>query len=181
MYKFFVFNPEWDLYINIMKSLPTISTTLIALFVIMLLVVIVMSKMGKAAGLTGGILSQCPDKSNCVSSEEAHDDRHFIAPLAFPQKTPVHIVTLLKQSIEEMGGDLQQENENYLAVEFTSKLLRFVDDLEIRIDQSAKLIHIRSASRVGYSDLGVNRKRVELLKDVFRRNVLKVGGRLEDS
>ncbi|MCW8943375.1 MAG: DUF1499 domain-containing protein [Sedimenticola sp.] len=164
-----------------MKTAPIISTALIALFVIMLLVIIVMSKVGKAAGLTGGILSQCPDKPNCVCSEDTHDGRHSITPLAFPQKTPVHIVTLLKQSIEEMGGDLQQENENYLAAEFTSKLLRFVDDLEIRIDQSEKVIHIRSASRVGYSDLGVNRKRVELLKDIFRRNVLKVGGRMEDS
>ncbi len=57
------------------------------------------------------------------------------------------------------------ESENYLHVECTSFLFRFVDDLEILLDDQQKLIHFRSASRVGYSDLGVNRQRVELIKE----------------
>jgi len=69
--------------------------------------------------------------------------------------------------IGEMGGSVQLEKADYLAATFTSSLFRFVDDLELRIDTVQKTIHLRSASRVGHSDLGVNRKRVERLKNAF--------------
>ena len=66
-----------------------------------------------------------------------------------------------------MGGSIQAEKTDYLAATFTSSIFRFVDDLEIRIDTGQEMIHLRSASRVGHSDGGVNRKRVELLKNSF--------------
>jgi len=63
-----------------------------------------------------------------------------------------------------MGGSIQAENDNYLAATFTPSIFRFVDDLEIRFDADRKMIHMRSASRVGYSDRGINKKRIERVK-----------------
>jgi uncharacterized protein (DUF1499 family) len=63
-----------------------------------------------------------------------------------------------------MGGSVQVEHDSYLAATFTSSIFGFVDDLEIRVDSERKTIHLRSASRVGHGDGGVNRKRTERLK-----------------
>jgi uncharacterized protein (DUF1499 family) len=56
---------------------------------------------------------------------------------------------------------LVQEDDAYLHYEFTSLLLRFVDDVEFLFDDETKTIHFRSASRTGYGDFGVNRRRME--------------------
>jgi uncharacterized protein (DUF1499 family) len=56
------------------------------------------------------------------------------------------------------------ENKNYLYAEFTSAIMGFVDDVEFYLDEGAKVIHVRSASRLGQSDLGVNRKRIETIR-----------------
>ncbi len=74
----------------------------------------------------------------------------------------------LKQVIQAQGGKLVEDKEDYLHATFTSTLFRFIDDLELSLDENNKLIHIRSASRVGHSDLGQNRKRVERLRNDFR-------------
>ena len=78
-----------------------------------------------------------------------------------------------------MGGDVQVESGNYLAATFTSAIFKFVDDLEIRIDSTEEVIHIRSASRVGYSDMGVNKKRTELLKKLFNNKVSEANKSLQ--
>ena len=59
------------------------------------------------------------------------------------------------------GAVIEQQESDYLYAVFTSPLMRFKDDVEVYIDESSNLVHFRSASRVGYSDLGVNRKRYE--------------------
>jgi uncharacterized protein (DUF1499 family) len=63
------------------------------------------------------------------------------------------------------------ETDNYLYAEFTSKLMGFVDDVEFLLDDSAKVIHVRSASRLGQSDLGVNRKRIEAIREKFNEKM----------
>jgi uncharacterized protein (DUF1499 family) len=68
-----------------------------------------------------------------------------------------------------MGGKIQEEHDGYLWTTFTSRLFRFVDDVEFRIVSSEGLIHVRSGSRMGYSDLGVNRRRVEKLRTIFNQ------------
>ncbi len=71
----------------------------------------------------------------------------------------------LKSAIEKMEGTkIVIEKDNYLYAEFTSKLFRFVDDVEFLLDDKTKTLHFRSASRLGRSDLGVNRKRIETIK-----------------
>lgn len=131
-----------------------------------------LSKSSKAIGILDAKLAHCPDKPNCVCSEFPDDTKHYIEPILVPEYS-IHVLEKLKLSLNAMGGKLQKESENYLAYTFTSKFFRFIDDLEIRIDPSRKQIHIRSASRIGYSDSGVNIKRAEKLKDVFRSSLDK--------
>lgn len=97
------------------------------------------------------------------------DFEHYIEPINIPANNTIDTLAVLKTVILEMGGNIQVETDNYLAVTFTSTIFKFVDDLEITIDLTRKLIHIRSASRVGYSDMGVNKKRVEQLKQLFNQ------------
>ena len=140
----------------------------IALFVIIVFFIFgYMSNSGEAYGRVEGRLKQCPDKPNCVSSEFVSDAEHYIEPLVYSVDQAAQVLPRLKMIIGEMGGSVQLEKADYLAATFTSSLFRFVDDLELRIDTVQKTIHLRSASRVGHSDLGVNRKRVERLKNAF--------------
>ena len=74
----------------------------------------------------------------------------------------------MKTIVSGMGGSIQAEKTDYLAATFSSSIFGFVDDLEIRIDTEQNIIHLRSASRVGRGDGGVNRKRVERLKQLFQ-------------
>jgi len=125
------------------------------------------SQSGEAHGLVDGRLKQCPEKPNCVNSEFASDAEHYIEPLVYSADDAARVASRLKTIIGDMGGSIQVEKPGYLAATFTSSLFRFVDDLELRIDTDQKTIHLRSASRVGHGDGGVNRKRVELLKNSF--------------
>ena len=113
-------------------------------------------------GLIDGQLRICPDKPNCVSSQAgADDDIHAIAPI------PSTDWQALQQAIAAVGGHVVQDDGHYLHATFSSSLFRFVDDLEALRADAEGVIHIRSASRVGYSDFGVNRKRVEALRAKF--------------
>ena len=131
----------------------------------------IMSKQGQALGLVDNALSSCSDKPNCVCSENKDDLEHYIAPLSLDQISPNDSLAMLKQIIIEMGGTLQSETAYYLAATFSSTIFSFIDDLEIRIDNKQRLIHFRSASRVGHSDMGVNNKRIERLKQLVQKKV----------
>ncbi len=132
------------------------------------------SKNGKAPGLIAGRLSPCPDKPNCVNSEFGEDKSHYISNLIYPAAKSGEIMDLLKAVIEEAGGEIQTEQATYMAFTFTVSIFGFVDDLEIRQDKSKNIIHLRSGSRVGTSDLGINRKRVELILNIFNKRIKNV-------
>ena len=115
-------------------------------------------------------LSPCPFSPNCVSTH-ATDEGHAIAPFRY-QKPRVEAKEALKAAIAALSRTkLVEEDEVYLHDEFTSLLLRFVDDVEFVFDDDTKTIHFRSASRTGYSDLGVNRQRMEQLRALVARNL----------
>jgi uncharacterized protein (DUF1499 family) len=153
--------------INKLKILLIIIASLSLLVIIALFILGYMSQSGEAYGLVEGRLKQCPDTPNCVNSEFVSDPVHYIEPLAFSAGDAAQILPRLKTIILDMGGSIQVEKADYLAATFTSSIFRFVDDLEIRIDTGQEMIHLRSASRVGRSDGGVNRKRLERLKNSF--------------
>lgn len=145
-----------------------ITTSLILIVIAALLILGLVSKSGEANGLVESRLSPCPDKPNCVCSEFEADADHFIEPLAMSSDAAAEVMTRLKKIIEEMGGKVQRQSDDYLAATFSSAIFRFVDDLEIRIDRETSLIHLRSASRVGHGDGGVNRQRIQQLKKLYR-------------
>jgi uncharacterized protein (DUF1499 family) len=115
-------------------------------------------------------LALCTSKPNCVSSQaEAQDKKHFIEPFKIRGK-PEDAWKAFKQALANQSRtEIISEKENSLHAEAKSAIFRFVDDIDAVLDIEAGIIHIRSASRVGYSDLGVNRKRVEALRLELRK------------
>lgn len=119
-----------------------------------------------AIGITHGKLSPCPDSPNCVSSQSP-DPSHFVEPLSYPDSTNEARARLLKVIESMPRTQIISNTEHYIHTEWTSLIFRFVDDVEFLFDYKKKLIHVRSASRIGYSDLGMNRKRIEALRQQF--------------
>jgi uncharacterized protein (DUF1499 family) len=110
-------------------------------------------------------LSPCPSSPNCVSSQ-SDDERHRIDPIRFTS-APGEAMERLKRVVLGMErAKVVRETSDYIHVEFRT-LLGFVDDAEFYLDENQKVIHLRSASRVGYWDLGVNRKRMECIRREF--------------
>lgn len=114
-------------------------------------------------GVQSGQLAPCPNSPNCVSSF-SQDNEHKIAPLAYTSTSTDAIANLKKSILSLPRTKILTETNNYLYAEFTSALMGFVDDVEFLLDEEAKVIQVRSASRLGESDLGVNRKRIETLR-----------------
>jgi uncharacterized protein (DUF1499 family) len=108
-------------------------------------------------------LPLCPNSPNCVSSL-ATDKAHFIAPFKIVGAINAASLALTKALLSQERTVITQETENALHAEATSLIFRFVDDVDIILDSDARLFHIRSASRMGYSDFGVNRNRLETLR-----------------
>jgi len=128
---------------------------------------------GRPARLHGPLaeLPSCPPSPNCVCSQsDPADAQHAIAPLRYTGD-PAAALARLQAVIEALPRTrIVTAGDHYLHAECTSRLLRFVDDLECLVDPEASVIHLRSASRVGHSDLGVNRQRVETIRARFAAN-----------
>ncbi|MBD2387533.1 DUF1499 domain-containing protein [Cylindrospermum sp. FACHB-282] len=117
-------------------------------------------------GVRNGRLAPCPNSPNCVSSQSS-DPTHQIAPLTFTT-TPEKAIAFLKRIIQSLPRTkIITESEDYLYAEFKSALMGYVDDVEFSLDPKTKVIHVRSASRLGESDLGVNRQRIETIRAKF--------------
>ena len=116
--------------------------------------------------LVDGKLRACPGTPNCVSSESTNP-LFKIAPLAF-SGSPEQAWSDLKTVIGEQGGIVHDEGKEYLWSTFTVPVFGFIDDVEFRLSASEGVIHVRSASRLGISDLGVNRGRVEQLRTALQ-------------
>ncbi len=117
-------------------------------------------------GARDGRLAPCPAKPNCVSSQAADPD-HRIAPLPLSGDAAGAMVTLAKVVAAQPGASVVTRNDRYLYATFATPLMGFVDDVEFVADPARGVIDVRSASRLGHSDLGVNRKRVEALRAAF--------------
>jgi uncharacterized protein (DUF1499 family) len=116
-------------------------------------------------GLDARRLAPCPDEPHCVCSEST-EINSGIDPLAF-SGDPSAAWERAAEAVRAMGGSIVTQRDDYLHATFTTRLLRFVDDLELRLDADARVIHVRSSSRIGYYDFNVNRRRVERLRDAF--------------
>jgi len=120
-------------------------------------------------GVSTGQLLPCPKKPNCVNSQSS-DPAYFIEPIQVTEtakKTQKRLLQLLKNLKQ---AKIIVAQENYIRVEFTSKVFKFIDDVEFTISSTKaekSTIDFRSASRIGYSDLGANRKRMEQIRNKF--------------
>ena len=123
-----------------------------------LLVLALVSQRGRARGLVNGRLAPVGPKPNVVSSEPDTPPDVQVAPLRAT-------LAETKAAVEAMGGTVIEETDEYVVATFQSRFFRFIDDVELR-DAGNGVVHVRSSSRVGHSDMGVNRKRVEKLREV---------------
>jgi uncharacterized protein (DUF1499 family) len=111
-------------------------------------------------GVEHKVLNPCPDSPNCIGSHYPQDEDHYLEPLKYEtskEQAQKNLESLLKKT---SGAKVIKSTPEYLHVEFTSSIFRFIDDVEFNFSQD-NLIHFRSASRMGHSDLGANKKRIE--------------------
>jgi len=117
-------------------------------------------------GHNQGLLAEMPSKPNAVSSQTTATDK-FVSPLPYngsTHETHAAVIAALKSMA---NNEIKVNESNYLYTVFTTKVLRFHDDVEILLDEQNKQVHFRSQSRAGHSDLGVNRERYEAFKQYY--------------
>lgn len=139
----------------------------VALFATVTLGLVFMSWRRAAVGLADGRLKPCPDSPNCVCSQ-SHDAEHALQPFAWSGDAEATWTRLRSVVNARPDATIVTDSADYMHAEFTTSLLRFVDDVEFLLDRPAGVIHVRSASRVGRSDLGANRRRIEELRAAFQ-------------
>lgn len=113
-----------------------------------------------------GHLAPCPNKPNCVNSEQALG-RASIVPFQVYGSVATSWQKLLL-AVQKEGGTMESVSNTFLHATFRSRIFRFVDDVTCRLDSENNVIHIRSASRIGYSDFGANRRRMERIRASYK-------------
>ncbi|ADU62473.1 MAG: DUF1499 domain-containing protein [Pseudodesulfovibrio sp.] len=143
-------------------------TPLLTLVVAALILSACASKAPETLGLRNGRFAACPESPACVSSQD--NGPHHVAPIA-ATGSPEVVMVDLSNAIESMfGGKAVVMDGPYLRAEFTSRVLRLVDDLECHYDEGRGVIEIRSSSRIGQMDFNASRDRVEELRKIFSEN-----------
>jgi len=120
----------------------------------------VLSRSGNPPGILEGRLTPCSNKPNCICSEFLLNEQHYFPPLNLITGQERAAWEELQVAVTRQGGKVTEVNDRYITAQFKSTIFGFVDDFEARLDSMNHQIQFRSASRVGKSDFGVNRKRV---------------------
>lgn len=156
-----------------LSRLGTIGRRILLFLAVVLAVFVAGGQMGLFAGSrpTGlgvheGRLKPAPPTPNCINSQSA-DGYSKIAPLAYTGDGKAALTRLNVLIASMSAARMVESRSDYLYAEFTSKWMGFVDDVEFYLDEKAGVIHVRSASRLGRKDFGVNRERVEALRMAF--------------
>mgnify|MGYP001030502002 CR=1 FL=1 len=126
-----------------------------------------LSPMPDDLGWQDGQFTRCAKPMNCVSSTDPEDSRTYIAPISYTGS-----VQDAHDTINRILGGMERmtpvtDTENYIHVEFRSLMNGFIDDTEFYIDADNNLIHVKSSARLGESDMGVNRNRIESIREQF--------------
>jgi uncharacterized protein (DUF1499 family) len=120
-------------------------------------------------GIVNGTLMPCGSKPNCVCSQGSPAER-TVAALPIGSEPPPAAFNRARDAVEALPRVvLVDAKPGYAHYECTTRVFRFADDVELLLDEPAGVIHIRSSSRVGYSDLGVNRRRIEEIRAIYDR------------
>ena len=113
------------------------------------------------------MLKPCGTKPNCVSTGDSRE-AYYVAPFEMKEKDEVTWIKIASVLNKLEGFDVVESSSVYHRIEFTSKFLKYIDDVEFFLDKEKNVIKIRSQSREGYWDLGANRRRVTLLQEILR-------------
>jgi len=119
-------------------------------------------------GVKDGKLYEMPNSPNAVSSQ-TDDEEKKVEPLSFRgdfEESKAKIVEIISTY---KGTEIIKNEKNYIHVVFKTDGMGFKDDVEFYFDETTERIHFRSASRVGYSDMGLNRKRYEEIKSEYEK------------
>ncbi len=122
------------------------------------------------SNLINGIFKSCPSSPNCVSSME--EGKKYIQPLRYSVERNKALATITQVVSTLPGASLVEEQGGYLHYTVKSRVFGFIDDLEIYLPEGEQTVHLRSASRVGYSDFGVNRNRLEKVEKMLQETQL---------
>lgn len=114
-------------------------------------------------GVTDGTLASCPASPNCVVSQGG-DEEHAIAPIAYEGDREMAYRNLISVLGVVPRTEIVEKRDDYVLAESESRLMGFVDDTEFYLPEDESVIHVRAAARLGESDLGVNRRRVEQIR-----------------
>jgi uncharacterized protein (DUF1499 family) len=115
-------------------------------------------------GINDGKLTPCLTTPNCVSSGARNDPQHYIDPIKY-ESSSAEAYAKIEQILEsQKRTKIITKTDNYIYAQSTSRLMGFIDDVEFYFNPETQLIDVRSASRLGESDLGVNRKRIEQIR-----------------
>ena len=151
------------------KQIKGTMVTLVSLAAFVILALAVMSIMSRYAGNHGlfkGKLQACKATPNCICTEDF--DNKNAEPINIQGVESATAWETLKGVVVATGGKIESDDGKYLWATYTTPLFRFVDDFEARLDEQQAVIHLRSASRVGHGDMGVNKKRVDTIIEKYQ-------------
>lgn len=141
-----------------------------------LMTIFIMSSVSGASGesvcVTEGRLAPCPDSPNCVSTQ-GKTERHAMQPLPYLKTREASMERILSILKAMKRMDIVVLADSYIHAEFRTSLWRFVDDVEFFLDDTARVVHFRSASRVGYYDFGLNRRRMKKISEKYLEAIKK--------
>ena len=130
--------------------------------------VFISNKMPKGLGVTEGFFKECPSSPNCVSSQTSPDDAsHYAPPIAYTGERKDVQLLIESYFLNQGNARVVSSSLGYAHIEVKSKLIGYIDDLELYLPEEGGVLHFRSASRVGYSDRGVNRARIEEIQTLL--------------
>lgn len=144
---------------------------LAVLILVTLFVALMMFRVKRSEEMKIVRFAPLPNSPNCVSTESQSSDPRTLVPIAYKKPTE-EVKSILKSEITQLPRTkLSEDDGQYLRFEFKSNLFGFIDDVEFRIDDTAKKILFRSGSRVGHSDFGVNKKRMEMIRALLAEKI----------
>lgn len=145
-----------------------IITLIVALFVGFFIYVNISNKLPEGLGITDGELLSCPSSPNCVSTQASPEDvEHYAEPIIYTgdrMKTQLSIESFI---LSKGNAHLVSSTLGYVHFEVKSALIGYIDDVEFYLPEGDSVVHMRSASRVGYSDFGNNRERVRQIRSLL--------------
>ena len=126
------------------------------------------NKMPEGLGVTDGLLKSCPTSPNCVSTQASPDDMvHYVEPIIYTGDRKATQLKIESSMLSKGRVRIVSSTLGYVHFEVRSPFVGYIDDVELYFPEGDSVVHIRSASRVGYSDFGVNRERVRQITDLL--------------